>query len=88
MRLVFIQRIPVGVTLGVGVVSYQEETKNMQKEIDHLCRKLRWKQRRRSSSSTKALFEDDESYKPQLRTPPMSLTPTGKSAIISKEAKA
>ena len=88
MRLVFIQPIPVGVTLGVGVVSYQKETKNMQKEIDHLRRKLRWKQRKRSSSSTKALFEDDENYKPRLRTPPMSLTPTGKSTIISKEAKA
>ena len=50
-------------------VSYGEETKNMQKEIDHLHRMLHQKQRRRLSSSTKALSDDDESYRPRSRTP-------------------
>ena len=51
-------------------VSHGEETKNMQKEIDHLCRKLHRKQRIRSSSSIEALSDDDESYRPRSRSPP------------------
>ena len=69
MRLVFIQPILVGVTPRVGVVSHEEDTKNMQKEIDHLCRKLCWKQRRRSPSGTKSLSNDADSYRPWSRTP-------------------
>lgn len=70
MRLVFIQPILVGVFTGVGVMSRGEETKNMQREIDYLCRKLHRKQRRKSSSSVEALFDDDESCRSRSRTPP------------------
>ena len=42
----------------------------MKKEIDHLYRKLRWKQRRRSPLSTESLSGDDDSYRPRSMTPP------------------
>ena len=51
-------------------VSHGEETKSMEKEIDHLRRKLRRKQRKRSPSSTDVLSDNDESYRPWTRTPP------------------
>ena len=53
-------------------VSHRENTMNMQLEIDHLRRKLRRKQRRRTSSISEPSFNDDndDSYKPSSWTPP------------------
>ena len=47
-------------------VSYGENTRNMQLEIDHLQRKLRRKQRRGTPSSSKSPSDDDDaSYRPR-----------------------
>ena len=50
-------------------VSHGEDTSSMQLEIDHLHRKLRRKQRKGSPSSTESPSNDDDSYRPQSRTP-------------------
>ena len=51
-------------------MSHGEDTKNLQLEIDHLCRKLRCKQRRGTPSSSVSRSDDDDSYRPKSRTPP------------------
>ena len=51
-------------------VSHGEDTKNFQVEIDHLRRKLRCKQRRKTPSSSRSQSNDNDSYKPKSRTPP------------------
>ena len=51
-------------------VSYGENTRNMQLEIDHLWRKLYRKQRRGTPSSSESHFDDgDGSYRLRARTP-------------------
>ena len=62
----------VGVNLKVGShMSHGENTKNMQLEIDHLQKKLRCKQHRRTLSSSEPSFNNDKdvSYKPGSGTP-------------------
>ena len=44
-------------------------SRNMQLEIDHLRRNLRCKQRKGTPSSSESQSDDDDSYRPQLRTP-------------------
>ena len=56
-------------------VSHREDTKNLQLEIDHLCRKLRCKQRRGTPSSSRSQSNDDKDYKPISRTPPSESFP-------------
>ena len=52
-------------------MSHGENTRNMQLEIDHLRRKLHFKQRRGTPSSLESHFnDDDDSYRPISRTPP------------------
>ena len=52
-------------------MSHEENTKNMQLEIDHLRRKLHRKQRRGTPSSSESHSDDDDdSYRPKSRTPP------------------
>ena len=56
---------------GIGShVSHGEETRNLQLEIDHLCRKLHREQRRKSPLSSRSESSDDDSYRPESRTPP------------------
>lgn len=50
-------------------VSHGEETRNLQLEIDHLCRKLRRKQRMASPSSSDSKSGEDSNYRTQSRTP-------------------
>ena len=52
-------------------VSHGKDTKNLQLEIDHLRRKLHRKQRRGTPSSSGSHFDDNDSYKPKSRTPPI-----------------
>ena len=70
-------------------MSHGENTKNMQLEIDHLQRKLHWKQRRWTSSSSELSSDDDndDSYMPKSRTPLVSLIHVMRTAIIGEEAK-
>ena len=70
-------------------MSHGENTKNMQLEIDHLRRKLHWKQRRWTSSSSELSSDDDndDSYMPKSRTPSVSLIHVMRTAIIGGEAK-
>ena len=49
-------------------VSHREETRNLQLEIDHLCRKLHRKQRMASPSSSESESGEDSSYRPRSRT--------------------
>ena len=51
--------------------SHEENTKAMQLKIDHLERKLRHEQRRRTSSDSNFSSDDEEggSYRPRSRTP-------------------
>ena len=51
-------------------MSHREDTKNLQLEIDHLCRKLRHKQMRGTPSSSGSQSDDDGSYRLRSRTPP------------------
>ena len=52
--------------------SHEENTKAMQLEIDHLKRKLRHERQRRTPFNSDFSFgdEEDDSYRPRLRTPP------------------
>ena len=50
-------------------VSHGEETRNLQLEIDHLRRKLRREQRKKSPSSLRFESGDDDSYRPEFWTP-------------------
>ena len=51
-------------------VSHGEDTRNLQLEIDHLRRKLHRKQRREIPSSLGSQSDDNDSYRPRLRTLP------------------
>jgi len=51
-------------------VSHREDTRNLQLEVDHLCRKLRRKQKKGTPSSLKSQSNDDDNYRPRSRTPP------------------
>ena len=51
-------------------MSHGEETRNLQLEIDHLCRKLCRKQRMASPSSSGSESREDSNYKPRSRTSP------------------
>ena len=53
-------------------VSHGEDTRNLQLEVNHLCRKLCRKQKRGTPSSSKSQSNDDDSYRPRSRTPPSS----------------
>jgi len=55
---------------GGSHISHEENARNMQQDIDHLQRKLRRKQRRRTSSSLESPSDDNGSYRPRSRTPP------------------
>ena len=57
---------------GGSYISHEENTRSMQLEIDHLCRRLRREQRRRTHSGSDPSFDDDGdgSYRPRSRTPP------------------
>ena len=52
--------------------SHEENTKAMQLEIDHLKRKLHHERQRRTPFNSDFSFgdEEDDSYRPRLRTPP------------------
>ena len=51
-------------------VSYREDTRNLQLEIDHLHGKLHRKQRTGSPTSSRSPSDDDDdSYRPRSRTP-------------------
>ena len=55
---------------GESHLSYEENARNMQREIDHLRRKLRReRQRTPSSSISSSGGEVDSSHKPRSRTP-------------------
>ena len=59
-------------------VSHDEETRNLKLEIDHLCRKLRRKQREASHPSFKVDSDEDGYYRLRSGTPPsesFSLSP-------------
>ena len=51
-------------------VSYVEDTRNMQLEINHLRRNLRRKQGKGTPSSSESQYDDDDSYRPRSRTSP------------------
>ena len=51
-------------------VSHGEDTRNLQLEVDHLNRKLRHKQRRRTPSNLGSQSDDDDNYRLRSRTPP------------------
>ena len=57
---------------GKSYTSYEENTRSMQLEIDHLHRRLCYKQRRRTPSNSNPSSDDDKggSYRPRSRTPP------------------
>ena len=57
---------------GVSYISYKENTRSMQLEIDRLCRRLCREQRRRTSLDSDPSFDNDRdgSYRPKSRTPP------------------
>ena len=57
---------------GRSYISHEENTRSMQLEIDHLCRRLRRERRRRTHSGSDPSFDDDGdgSYRPRSRTPP------------------
>ena len=59
-------------SLGKSYISHEENTRNMQLEIDHLRRRLRHKQQRRTPSNFDPSFDDDEdgSYRHMSKTPP------------------
>jgi len=69
-------------------VSHGEDTRNLHLEVDHLCRKLRRKQRKGSPSSSGSPSDDDNNYRPRSRTLLTSLSPIKKSVIIGKGIKA
>ena len=70
-------------------VSYGEDTRNLQLEVDHLCRKLCRKQKRETPLSSKSQSNDDVSYRPRSRTPPpASLSLIMKNANIGKGVEA
>lgn len=52
-----------------SLVSYDEETRNLRLEIDHLRKKLRCKQRETSPPSLETDSDEDGSYRPRSRTP-------------------
>ena len=70
MKFVCTQLTLAGVTLELGAISHREETRNLQLEIDHLHRKLRRKQRKKSPSSSWFESSDDDNYRPESRTHP------------------
>ena len=57
---------------GGSHISHEENTRNLQLEIDCLRRRLRRERRRRTPSDSNPSFEDegDGSYRPRSRTPP------------------
>ena len=57
---------------GGSHLSYEENTRSMQLEIDHLRRQLRRERRRRTPSDSEPSSDDnkDDSYSPRSRTPP------------------
>ena len=57
---------------GRSHISYEENAKTMQLEIDHLKRKLRRERQRRTPSNFEFSSNDDRggSYRPRSRTPP------------------
>jgi len=61
---------------GRSHLSHDENTRAMQLEIDHLKRKLRHEQRKRtpSNSDFSSGDEEDDSYRPRSRTPPVNLS--------------
>ena len=69
-------------------VSHGEDTRNLHLEVDHLCRKLRRKQRRGSPSSSGSPSDDDDNYRPRSRSLSMRLSLIMKNAIIGKGVKA
>ena len=69
-------------------MSHGEDTKNLQLEVDHLRRKLRHKQRRKTPSSSESQSDDDDSYRPRSRTPPNKSFSYNENAIIGKGVEA
>ena len=50
-------------------VSYREDTRNLQLEINHLHRKMCHKEMKGTPSSSGSQFDDDASYRPRSKTP-------------------
>ena len=59
-------------SLGNSYISHEENTRNMQLEIDHLRRRLRHERQRRTPSDSGLSSDDDGdgSYKPRSKTLP------------------
>ena len=59
-------------SLDESYISHEENTRNMQLEIDHLHRRLRHERQRRTPSDSDLSFDDDRdgSYRPRSRTLP------------------
>ena len=51
-------------------VSHRKDTRFLQLEVDHLCRKLCREQRRGTPSNSGSQSDDDDSYRPRSWTPP------------------
>ena len=68
-------------------VSHEKDTKAMQREIDHLRRRLRRDRRGRTPFNPESSFGDDRdgSYKRRLRTPPMNLSHMMRITIVNAE---
>ena len=59
-------------SLDESYISHEENTRNMQLEIDHLRRRLRHERQRRTPSDSDLSLDDDRdgSYRPRSRTSP------------------